>query len=68
MKPLTQSQEATLKLRLTDIVELTEGIAELTRRMKKDHSYINAQYLQCLDDDADSIAYIVHEIKTKAGY
>ena len=67
MKILTQSQEANLKIRLTDIISLTEGIAKLTRRMKKDHAYINAQYLQCLDDDACMIADIVHEIKTRAG-
>ena len=65
MKQLTQSQEAALKIRLTDIIDLSKGINLLTRRMKKDdHNYLEP-YLVCLEDDADSIKYIVNEIKIK---
>ena len=62
MKELTELQKSTLRIRLGDIVDLAERILKLTRRMKKDRSYINAQYLSLLDDDADSIKYIVDEI------
>jgi len=65
MKQLTQSQKISLKIRLTDIINLTKGIALLTRRMKKDPAYINAQYLQALTDDAESIKYIVDEVSVR---
>lgn len=65
MKTLTLSQEIALKVRLRGIISLTKGIKLLAHRMEKDHAYINAQYLQCLDDDAESIKYIVSEIQAR---
>jgi len=63
MKQLTASQEIALGVRLSDITKLTAGIETLARRMKKDHSYIKDEYLQCLTDDADSVKELVSEIK-----
>lgn len=65
MKQLTNSQEIALKIRLEDIVSSAMSIIKLTRRMKKNHSCINAQYLQCLTDDADSVKVLVAEIKIR---
>lgn len=65
MKQLTHPQRIAHRTRLQDIIDYCRVIEKLTQRMKKDDSYINAQYLQCLNDDAGSIKDIVTEIEER---
>ena len=66
MKELTSTQRIAHRTRLQDITGYCKGIELLTKHMKKDDVYVNAQYLQCLEDDANSIIYLVEKIKSKA--
>ena len=51
--------------RLQGILTATDHNKELIGRMIRDHKYINAQFLQQLDDNANSVKNIVAEVKAR---
>jgi len=69
MKTLLSGQlKANQQADLECIIDYVEGIATLTRQMKRDDRYINQQYLQILADDAGAIKSIVNHIAIRSHY
>ena len=59
------TSEARLWERLQNILTATDGNRELVGRMIKDKKYVNAGFLQILEDNANSVINIVAEMRLR---
>ena len=59
------ASETRLWERLQNILTATDGNRELVGRMIRDKKYVNANFLQILEDNAHSVLNIVAEIRLR---
>ena len=61
MKELTPTQQLRLDERLRGILQSAEDITITVNRMLKNYRYVNAQFLQMLTDNANSIKILTEQ-------